>query len=325
MDQASAQFQLLQEAKQEIDSVGVNAALAGVDERSMSGVALRRYQQGASTELKPLFESIAQFDTNVCRAVWQRIKQFWTAEKWIRVTGDAESPKWIGLNVPITDHAGNVIVVKNNVAEIDVDFSMIEVPDVVNSQQEQFETLAAIYPSIPEEMKSAAFELLLESSTLRNKKKVIERLKGKQDPAAAELQRKLAELQAQLLEAKVALTNAHAEKAKSAATVDNVETLYSAMQTAQVAATVRGVVPIADEIAKSAGFVDQNSPPLYPQPVPPAPAAMGQPVPPAPSAIEQQPMVRQNTNPMFTAHPISPGEGMMKGIETERNDGVRVK
>lgn len=308
MDQASAQFQLLQEAKQEIDSVGVNAAMAGVDERQLSGNAIRKLQQGASTELKPLFECIAQFDTNVCKAVWQRIKQFWTAEKWIRVTGDDQSPTWIGLNVPVTDRVGNVIGLQNNIAEIDVDFSMVEVPDVVNSQQEQFEALTAIYPSIPDDKKSAAFELLLESSTLRNKKKVMERMKGTEDPAAADLQKKMAELQAQLLEAKVANEQAKAQKAEAEKIVKNVEALYASMQAAQTAATVPGVVPIADEIAKSAGFVDQNSAPLMPAPVAPAAAAM--------------PEVQQNTSPMYPDQLQGPGEGMMTGIETQRNDGV---
>ncbi len=308
MDQASAQFQLLQEAKQEIDTVGVNAAMAGMDERQLSGNAIRKLQQGASTELKPLFECVAQFDNNVCRAVWNRIKQFWTAEKWIRVTGDDDSPQWVGLNVPVTDAAGELVAIENNLAEIDVDFSMVEVPDTVNSQQEQFEAFTAIYPSIPDQQKAAAFELLVESSTLRNKKKVLERLKGDQDQASADLQKRLAELQAQLLEAKVALALAQAEKAKSGAQVDNVETLYSAMQAAQTAATVPGVVPIADGIARSAGFVDKNVAPIYPQPVLPAETAMME--------------MRQNTSPMFPAKPAGPGEGMLTGIETQRNDGV---
>jgi hypothetical protein len=91
------------------------------------------------------------------------------------------------------------------------------------------------------------------------------------------------------------------------AMVKRVETLYSAIQTGQVAATVPGVVPIADEIAKSAGFQDQNAAPIYPQPLQPAVAAVD---------------IPQNTSPMFPAQPAGPGEGMMQGIETERADGV---
>lgn len=95
------------------------------------------------------------------------------------------------------------------------------------------------------------------------------------------------------------------------AMVRRVETLYSAMQAAQTAATIPGVVPIADEIARSAGFVDQNAAPLYPSPAPPAVAA-----------AQAMPDMPVNTSPMFPARPEGPGEGMMHGIETQRNDGV---
>lgn len=118
------------------------------------------------------------------------------------------------------------------------------------------------------------------------------------------MQQKLQELQVQELEAKIQFL-------KSQTGVKNVETLYSSMQAAQTAATVPGVVPIADEIAKSAGFVDQNAAPIYPAPLAPAAAAMY----PADAV--------QNTSPMFPANPAGPGEGMLRGIETQRNDGVR--
>lgn len=95
------------------------------------------------------------------------------------------------------------------------------------------------------------------------------------------------------------------------AMLKRMETLYSAIQTAQTAATVPGVVPIADELAKSAGFVDQNIAPLIPEPSAPAIAAG-----------EELPGQPDNTSPMFPPRADGPGEGMMHGIETQRNDGT---
>ena len=40
--------------------------------------------------------------------------------------------------------------------------------------------------------------------------------------------------------------------------------MYSAMQGAQVVATVPGVTPIADELLASSGWIDANGPPLAP-------------------------------------------------------------
>lgn len=118
------------------------------------------------------------------------------------------------------------------------------------------------------------------------------------------------ELQRALAEAKLELTQAQTEKARQEAVVKAVEALYSAIQTAQTGVTIPGVMPVADRIARSAGFRDQDEPPIYPQ--------------------RQVPMigggafpdVRENTSPMFPPEPIGPGEGMMHGIETQRSDGV---
>lgn len=109
------------------------------------------------------------------------------------------------------------------------------------------------------------------------------------------------------LQAEIEQIKATSKVKEVEAMVKRVETLYSAMQTGQVAATVPGVVGIADEIAKSVGFVDQNTAPIYPQPLQPAAAAVD---------------MEQNTSPMFPAKPQGPGEGMMTGIETEEADGV---
>lgn len=203
-DMAAAQFNLMQEAKQEIDSVGVHAALSGAETRDLSGKALGKLQQGASTETKPLFDALGHFNHRVYRAVWNRVRQFWTEEKWIRVTDDEKNVKFVGLNQPVTvadqiknemggippefqgDPRLNVVTgIKNNVAEMDVDIILDEVPDTATVQQEQFEALTSIFPAIPDMQKPAALEMIIESSTLRNKQKLIERLKGGgEDPQA---------------------------------------------------------------------------------------------------------------------------------------------
>ena len=108
------------------------------------------------------------------------------------------------------------------------------------------------------------------------------------------------------LEAKAALLNAQARKADAEATNKGMETLYSGVQTAQVIATVPLVAAMADGLALSVGFKDQDAGPIYPE------AQSGMPV-------EQPPV---NTNPMTPSNPESPAVGMEEGIETQRLDGV---
>jgi hypothetical protein len=224
MDMAESQFRLLQEAKQEIDAVGVHAALSGAEGRDLSGKAISRLQEGSSTEIKPVLDALAQFNHRIYVAVWNRVKQFWTEEKWVRVTDDEDNLKWVGLNRKVTlrdqlqeqfgelppeiaqdPRLDTVVGVENKVAEMDVDIVVEDVPDTVTIQQEQFDALTAIFPAIPDNMKPAAFEMLIESSTVRNKSKFLEKLKGQDDPQAQAQQAQLAEMQQQLEQAMIKL------------------------------------------------------------------------------------------------------------------------
>jgi hypothetical protein len=171
-------------------AVGVHAALSGAEGRDLSGKAISRLQEGSSTEIKPVLDALAQFNHRIYVAVWNRVKQFWTEEKWVRVTDDEDNLKWVGLNRKVTlrdqlqeqfgelppeiandPRLDTVVGVENNVAEMDVDIVVEDVPDTVTIQQEQFDALTAIFPAIPEDMKRSAFEMLIESSTIRNKGK----------------------------------------------------------------------------------------------------------------------------------------------------------
>jgi hypothetical protein len=93
---------------------------------------------------------------------------------------------------------------------------------------------------------------------------------------------------------------AEADLKKVEATTKRVESLYSAMNTAQVAVTTPGVTPVADAIAKSAGFEDQNAGTIYP-PAGPAQAL-------APAA-----RIPANTSPLL---PANPQRGMRSGLES---------
>jgi hypothetical protein len=236
-DMAAAQVNLLQEAKQEIDSVGVNAAQAGTEQRVMSGRALIAKQESGLSELGPVFDGFNQYQHDVYRRIWNCIKQFWTKEKWVRVTDDDKNVKFVGLNQPLTlgekmlneakqsrippaqlqelemqiqqdPMAQQIVGTKNNMGELDVDITIDDVPATASLQQEQFETLAQIAPQAGT-MPQPLFEALIMASGLRNKDKIIEKLKGggEQDGAAAQIeqikqeaQQMMGELQARVEE-----------------------------------------------------------------------------------------------------------------------------
>lgn len=101
-DMAAANFQLLQEAKNEIDLLGANAALAGKNENDMSGRAILAQQNGGMVEVARMFDRLRSLSIEVYRAIWNRVRQVWTDERWIRVTDDPQDLRFVGLNQQVT-------------------------------------------------------------------------------------------------------------------------------------------------------------------------------------------------------------------------------
>lgn len=108
------------------------------------------------------------------------------------------------------------------------------------------------------------------------------------------------------VQAKAKLLEAQARKADADATNTGMETLYSGVQTGQAISMNPAVAPLADGLARSVGFKDQDLAPI----IPTAPAGL-EPVPP-----------QENTNPLTPANPQSPEIGVRHGIETPENDGA---
>jgi len=101
-DMASGNFEMLQEAKNEIDLLGANAALAGKNENELSGRAILAQQQGGMVEVARMFDRLRSLSIAVYRSIWNRIRQMWTDEKWIRITDDENNLRFVGLNQKVT-------------------------------------------------------------------------------------------------------------------------------------------------------------------------------------------------------------------------------
>lgn len=264
--EAQGQWQLLQQTELALSQTGPNAALAG-QSGNISGRAKQLDQLSGSLPITPLFEALEAWELRMFRQAWNRIRQYWTAEMWIRVTDDENKVRFVGLNQPVLvgdqlaralqnepippelkqavlmemaadpamrqpalDESGQPII-KNAVAQMDVDIIIDRTADVVNIQQEQFAGLleiAKVRPEVP-------FDVLIEASQLRSetKKRVLERLKGANDPAAAQLaqlQQRLAELEAALKEAQVIKTLSEAEENQAQAQKIQAETVVGMAQ-----------------------------------------------------------------------------------------------
>ena len=115
------------------------------------------------------------------------------------------------------------------------------------------------------------------------------------------------------VQAKARLLEAQARKADADATNTGMETLYSGAQTAQVMQAVPQIAGLADGLARSVGFQDQDAAPIYPQ---------GQGGNPPPDDPEPVIPAAPNTDPRTPPNPASPLIGVRQGIETPEADGL---
>lgn len=226
-DQAAAHFQLLQEAKNEIDLVGPNPSLVGQTQGGASGRAIMAQQQAGLAEMAPIYDSLRDWTVRVYRAIWERIRQYWTEERWIRVTDEAEVPEWVSINrnvgyAQVYGMDGQMQLVpqmENAVAEMDMDIIIEDAPDFVTLRQEEFEQLANMAGQgvpVPPEM-------LIEASSLRNKARLLERLQeDKEQAMQAQAQQAQAAMQAQMQKDQADMQKAMAAAGKDQASAQKI-------------------------------------------------------------------------------------------------------
>jgi hypothetical protein len=256
LNEAEGQWRLLQQTDQSLSQVGPNAAIEGTS-GSISGIAKARDQQAGSLSISPLFEALDAWEMRIYRQAWNRIRQYWKAEMWVRVTDDEDKAKFVILNQPmlqgdliaeqmksdpafqqaspeeqqaaiqeLAQHPQAQMPViengkpkkKNDVAAMDVDIIIDRGQDTVTVQQEEFAILAEIAKGRQE----IPFKTIIEMSQLRpqTKKKAIDSMSGADDPAAqamAQMQQRMADLEAQLKEAAVMKTLSEVKKNEAAA------------------------------------------------------------------------------------------------------------
>lgn len=260
LDMAQGQFQLLQYTDAQLAATGPNAALSGTS-GDLSGRAKELDQVSGGLPISPLFDALDSWELRMYRQAWCRVRQFWTSETWIRVTDDEDNLKFVGLNQPVLqgdtlaeqlknqpippeekqaaleriaqDPASQQPVIgpdgkpkmKNPLALMDVDIIIDRSMDTVNIQSEEFQKIVELAKSGAVQVPP---DVLIEASQLRSstKKRMLDKLSGKDDPMAqkmAELQQRLAEIEAAQREANVMKTLSEVKKNDAASAESQID------------------------------------------------------------------------------------------------------
>lgn len=191
-----------QMAVTEIENIGPNPGLVGQGQGvdGASGRALLAQRDSGMTELSPIFERHRDWKLRVYRKLWQRCRQVWTAEKWIRITDDERSVQFVPLNHYSMAPDGT-LVAQNIVAELDVDIMLNEGPDTITMNEELMQTLA----SIGEAATGPLGKVMIELSNAPNKERLLKMIDSANalSPEVAAMQARMAKMEEMMAAAQI--------------------------------------------------------------------------------------------------------------------------
>lgn len=284
-DMASGNLSVMQEVSQSLDRLAPTPAILGrADGSSQSGRSRLVLQQAGMTEIARPLGRFEDWENRVYRQIWLRIKQFWTAQKYIRVTDEEGAPEFLQINEPIyarqplmlpdgsvainpetgepmtqvvmqpqmvpgpdgqpqVDPMGQPVVqmapvvigYDNRVADMDMDVVVDTVPDTANLAVEQFQMLSQLAQAYGPE--KVPFEVLLELSSLPNKRQVKEMLEKGQAVPPEVMQAQAQAMQTEQAEKQADIEKTQSETAKNMASIeqDRADTLLEALKLDQQA------------------------------------------------------------------------------------------
>jgi hypothetical protein len=290
--------QLIQTAQQNIKSVtGVNESMLGSGQQDMSGVAIQSRQFAAQQALAMPLDNLARTRNMMATRMVKLIQAFYTDERKFRITEMSAFNEQNTIDV-VANQVQPDGSVLNDLTIGDYDVVISEQPMQITFDNSQFEQVKAMRGMTPPVNLPDA--LVIRYSNLADKAEAIKAMKDnapQPDPlTTAKVGSENAK--AALLNAQLKKIDADAELARAMAVNTSVTGMYSATRAAAEVAAMPTVAPLADELLRSAGFVDKDASPIVPTVSPSEQIA----APPAP----------ESTNPLTPPHP---DVGVNAGIE----------
>ena len=265
-----------------LKDVTVPDAMRGTQGPETSGIAIQSKQHAAQQGLAVPLDNLARTRNMLARWVDYAITKYYDAERVFRITKtDPKTGQDVDEELAINKFDPESGAYFNDMTIGEYDVVISEQPMQVTFENSQFTQALELRKTginIPD-------NVVVRHSNLTDKHEIISQMEASSSPPADPL----ADAKAKLIEAQTRKTIAEAVN-------KSVEGMFSATQAANQIALNPEISPLADEMLKSAGAVDQNEAPLVPD---------------APQGLQTAPP-EQNTNPLT---PANPAVGMNSGIE----------
>jgi len=260
---------------------GVNDENLGRKSNATSGVAIQsRQEQGSVVSTEPFdnhrfaLQQLGEIELSL-------VEQFYSEAKVIRLLGGRGQSRYVELNTP--DETGRIV---NDITAMEANFVISEQDYKSTLRQSMFESLFDIMGRMAQmggqglQAAMNMLDLVIDMADLPNKDELVERIRkinGQRDPDAEQtpeeqqaeqaqqqqqaeegaLNKRTAEANLKILEAKVANLEKQTEKIDAERLTKIVEAMFTALQAGGIVASMPGVAPVADEILLGAGYQDQ--------------------------------------------------------------------
>lgn len=225
------------------------------------------------------------------------------------------------LNQSVFDEESKTNLLDNDIQRMEMKVVLEDVPSTPSFRTQQLQSMTEAFKSSPAQVQMIALPHLLNLMDVPNKDEIISAVKDMSKmPTEEEIKNKIqSSVEAALMKANIGLKERELDikerisaasigKMSSEEVSNSIDALYSAVQAAREMLATPGIAPVADQVAKSAGFRDRDAPPIY-----------------------ASPAARRNTSPMFPPRvqapeipeptvstpeqPVSPDIGAKEGIE----------
>lgn len=262
--------------------MGINDALRGEGGKTQSGVSFQSQQYGAQMSLAMPLDSLARTRFLLGSRMLELIQGFYTEQRILRITkSDKVTGRKVTEELKLNWLEGQELINDLTIGEYDVVTS--DQPTQITWENSQFNQLMEIEKARPGTIPP---QILLRYSSVADRAEIIDEIMSQPRTNPVD-------------EAKAALLQSQAALTMTKKVNENVQALFSALRSSQLLAQVPQLAGLADTIARSAGFVDEDPAPIYPSGLE---AVSAGPVPPPPD----------NTNPITPDHA---DRGAATGIE----------
>ena len=312
------QYKMLNDSREGIKRVGgIQNAFMGQGTSSQSGIAITSLAEQSTQSLADLYDNFRTARTEVGELLLSMIVEDMIGNpETVIIKGHAvNEDKQIQLNVSKHDPETGMQYLDNDIERTLVQVDLEEVPSTPSFRAQQLNALSEAFKSAPPEYQKIMMPYLFQLMDVPNRQQIIEAIKNiDATPTQEQIQQQIQQaVQDALQKAQIDLKNRDLDikerGVNSQAVKVGVEAAYAAMQAGQVIAQMPQVAPIADAVMQSAGYQASNPAgvdPNYPHP-----------------NVAVPPVQQSNPNPILPAPSATPGIGEMRGIETQRPDGVR--